>query len=65
MTRRQRLARRLGLDTNPLRRRTDRIASCLGGGLLVAFLAGAPLLVIATAGWAGRRRGTAGAAHLA
>jgi hypothetical protein len=54
MTRRQRLARRLGLDTNPLRRRTDRIASCLGGGLLVAFLVGAPLLVIATAGWAGR-----------
>ena len=52
MRRRERLARRLGLDANPLRRRTDRIVACLGAGLLLAFLAGAPLLVMATAGWA-------------
>jgi hypothetical protein len=54
MTRTQRLARRLGLDHNPLRRRTDRIAACLGAGLLTAFLIGAPLLSMAAAGWAGR-----------
>ncbi len=53
MTRRERLARRLGLDANPLRRCTDKIAACLGAGVLVAFLAGAPLLVMATADWAG------------
>lgn len=53
MTRRERLARRLGLDANPLRRRTDKVAACLGAGLLVAFLAGAPLLVMATVSWAG------------
>jgi len=49
MTRTERLARRLGLDSNPLRRRTDRIAGCLGAGLLAAFLIGAPLLSIASA----------------
>jgi hypothetical protein len=54
MTRMERLARKLGLDHNPLRRRTDRIAACLGAGLLAAFLAGAPLLSIAAAHWAGR-----------
>jgi hypothetical protein len=53
MTRTERLARRLGLDNNPLRRRTDKIAACLGAGLLAAFLSGAPLLSIAAAGWAG------------
>ena len=53
MTRTERLARRLGLDNNPLRRRTDKIAVCLGAGLLAAFLSGAPLLSIAAAGWAG------------
>ena len=53
MTRRERLARRLGLDANPLRRRTDRMAACLGAGLLVVFLAAAPLLVLATISWAG------------
>lgn len=53
MTRRERLARRLGLDANPLRRRTDRIAACLGAGLIVVFLAAAPLLVLVTIGWAG------------
>jgi hypothetical protein len=53
MRRTQRLARRLGLDNNPLRRRTDRIAACLGAGLLTAFLVGAPLLSMAAVGWAG------------
>lgn len=53
MTRRERLARRLGLDANPLRRRTDKMAACLGAGLLVMFLAAAPLLVLATISWAG------------
>lgn len=52
MTRTERLARRLGLDNNPLRRRTDRIAACLGAGLLTAFLIGAPLLSMAAAHWA-------------
>jgi hypothetical protein len=48
-----RLARRLGLDRNPLRRRTDRIQACLGAGLLLAFLIGAPFLAMAAARWAG------------
>jgi hypothetical protein len=48
------LARRMGLGRNPLRRRTDKIAACLGMLLAVVFLAGAPLLSAATAGWAGR-----------
>jgi hypothetical protein len=50
----RRLARRLGLDANPLRRRTDRIATCLAAQLLLVFLVGAPLLAIAAFGWAGR-----------
>jgi hypothetical protein len=54
MTRTQRLARKLGLDHNPLRRRTDRIAACLAAGLLAAFLVGAPLLSIAAGHFAGR-----------
>ncbi len=49
MGRTERVVRRLGLDNNPLRRRTDKIAACLGAGLLVAFLAAAPFLVMATA----------------
>jgi hypothetical protein len=48
-----RLARRLGLDGNPLRRRSDKIAVCLGALLLAAFLIGAPLLSAAAIGWAG------------
>jgi hypothetical protein len=50
----RRLARRLGLDANPLRRRTDRIATWLMAQFLVAVLIGAPLLGIATYTWAGR-----------
>jgi hypothetical protein len=53
MRRTERLARRLGLDNNPLRSRTDRIQACLGAGLLLAFLIGAPFLSIAAAHWAG------------
>lgn len=49
-----RLARSLGLDGNPLRRRTDKIATCAAALLLAAFLIGAPLLSVAAVGWAGR-----------
>ena len=50
----RRLARGLGLDANPLRRRTDKIATFLAALLLLVFLAGAPLLAISVYGWAGR-----------
>jgi hypothetical protein len=50
----RRLARRLGLDANPLRRRTDRIAAWLTAQFLLAVLIGAPLLGIAAFTWAGR-----------
>jgi hypothetical protein len=50
----RRPACRLGLDANPLRRRTDKIATLLAALLLLVFLAGAPLLAIAAYGWAGR-----------
>jgi hypothetical protein len=49
-----RLARRLGLDGNPLRRRSDKITACAAVLLLAAFLTGAPFLSVAAAGWAGR-----------
>jgi hypothetical protein len=41
-----RLARRLWMSNNRLRRRTDRVEAWIIGGLIVAFLAGAPLSVI-------------------
>jgi hypothetical protein len=47
------LARRLGLDGNPLRRRSDRIAIYLGALLLATFLIGAPQLSVAAVAWAG------------
>jgi len=50
---RTRLVRRLGLDGNSLRRRTDKVAACLAGLLLAIFLIGAPLLSVAAAHWAG------------
>ena len=53
-----RLARRLGLDGNPLRRRTDKIAAWLAALLLAMFLIGAPVLSIAAIGWAGRTGAT-------
>jgi hypothetical protein len=47
-----RLARRLGLDGNPLRRRTDKIEACLAALTLVVFLMGAPVLaVVAGRAW--------------
>jgi hypothetical protein len=49
-----RLARRLGLDGNPLRRRTDKIAARLAALLLAMFLIGAPVLSVTAIGWAGR-----------
>lgn len=49
-----RLVRRLGLDGNPLRRRSDKIAVCLAALLVAVFLIGAPLLSVAAVGWAGR-----------
>jgi hypothetical protein len=53
-----RLARRLGLDGNPLRRHTDKTAACLAALLVAVFLIGAPLLSVAAVGWAGRAGAT-------
>ena len=53
-----RLARRLGLDGNPLRRRTDKIAACLAALLVAVFLIGAPVLSVTAIGWAGRAGAT-------
>lgn len=50
----RRLGRRLGLDGNPLRRRTDKIGTWLLAQFLVAVLIGAPLFGIAAFTWAGR-----------
>jgi hypothetical protein len=49
----RRLARKLGLDANPLRRRTDKIATWLMVQFLVVVLVGAPLFGIAAFIWAG------------
>ena len=49
----KRLARQLGLDGNPLRRRTDKIAACLAAVLVMVFVIGAPVLSLAAIGWAG------------
>jgi hypothetical protein len=48
------LARRAGLDGNPLRRRTDKFAAGLTAALLAVFLIAGPLLAAAAAGWAAR-----------
>ena len=48
-----RIARKLGLDGNPLRRRTDKIAVCLAALLLAVFFISAPFLSAAAVGWAG------------
>jgi hypothetical protein len=53
-----RLARRLGLDGNPLRRRSDKIAAYLAALLVAVFLIGAPLLSVAAVGWTGRAEAT-------
>jgi hypothetical protein len=49
-----RLARWLGLDGNPLRRRTDKIAAGPASLLVAVFLAGAPVLSMVAARWAFR-----------
>jgi hypothetical protein len=49
-----RLARKIGLDGNPLRRRTDKVAARLAALLVAVFLVGAPVLAMAAVGWAGR-----------
>ena len=49
-----RLARRLGLDGNPLRRRTDKIAALLAVLLVAMFFVGVSVASIAAVGWAGR-----------
>jgi hypothetical protein len=52
-----RIARKLGLDGNPLRRRTDKIAARLSALLLAVFLIGALFLSVAAVGWAGQHGG--------
>jgi cbb3-type cytochrome oxidase subunit 3 len=47
------LARRLGLDRNPLRRRTDRAEAWIRIALVLAFLIGAPLAFWGAQRWAG------------
>jgi hypothetical protein len=54
-----RLAHRLGLDGNPLRRRIDKIAACLAALLMGVFLTGAPMLSLAAARWTGHAAATA------
>lgn len=54
MTRRRRLAARAGLDGNPLRRRTDKIASYGALGLLAVFLAAVPAVSVVAGHWAYR-----------
>jgi hypothetical protein len=49
-----RIARRLGLDGNPLRRRTDKIAVCLAALLVAVFLIGAPVVSMAAIRAAGQ-----------
>src|SRR5262249_60369552 len=46
------LARRLGLDRNPLRRGTDRAEAWLRIALVLAFLIGAPLAAWGAESWA-------------
>jgi len=50
----RRLARKLGLDANPLRRRIDKIATWLMAQFLVVVLVGAPLFAIGAFTWASR-----------
>ena len=54
-----RLARRLGLDGNPLRRRIDKIAAGLAALLMAVFLISAPMLSMAAARWTGHAAATA------
>src|SRR5215831_9209049 len=58
-----RLARRLWMSNNRLRRRTDRVEAWITAGLIVAFLVGAPLSFIAAGRWA--QQGVVGTARSA
>ena len=51
----RRLARRLGLDGNPLRRATDRAEAWIRIGLLAVFLIAGPMVTVATARAAAHR----------
>lgn len=46
------LARRIGLEANPLRRGSDRLEAWIRIGLVLAFLAGAPIAGLEAARWA-------------
>ena len=51
MTRRTRLARALGLDGNPLRRRADHLGTAIALGLTALFLICAPVLAVLAGRW--------------
>jgi hypothetical protein len=59
------LRRRLGLDANPLRRGTDRAETWLRIGLVLAFLAAAPVTAIGLGRWTGTRMASETAAGTA
>jgi hypothetical protein len=59
------LARRLGLDANPLRRGTDRAEAWIRIALVLAFLVGAPLAGWGAGHWAGSVAAAAVDAQLA
>lgn len=58
-------ARQIGLDTNPLRRGTDRVEAWIRIGLVLVFLAGAPLAGWQAASWAESVAGRAARAQQA
>jgi len=58
--RRTRLARALGLDSNPLRRASDRAEAWIRIGLLAAVLIAAPMAASAAGAWAHHAGVTAG-----
>ena len=59
------LARRLGLDRNPLRRRSDRAEAWIRIALVLAFVIGAPLAFWAAESWADSTAPTAAHAQQA
>jgi hypothetical protein len=59
------MARRLGLDANPLRRGTDRAEAWIRIGLVLAFLVGGPLAGWGVGRWAESTASRAAAAQLA
>ena len=53
-----RLARDLGLDSNPLRRPSDRAEAWIRAGLVVVFLIGAPTSGVAAGLWTAHAEGS-------